>query len=847
MRKHQKKKILELLQTIRQAQSAGLYADCQEGAFKIGEFIEQVAGDEGTRIVALLEEYCELLYKASKGEIGRKQLRNHLVRIENSIRDDLKPNKIEVAFFPYKASMFDSFESVWLAAKEDPSCDAYVVPIPYYELRPNGLFGKMNCDDKNYPDYVPVLDWREYDIEERRPDVIVIHNPYDDGNLVTSVHPDFYSERLKRFTDLLVYVPYFVSVDDVPEHLCTCAGVLNADRVIVQSEKIRNTYVRVFKEFEKAHNCKGRFGKAETKFAALGSPKFDKVLSSSRENQEIPDEWRELIENPDGTRKKIVLYNTSIGALLADNEKMLKKLGYVFDCFREREDVVLWWRPHPLNGATYGSMRPGLARAYAEIVAEYKRGGFGIYDDTADLHRAIAVSDAYYGDWSSLVALYGVTGKPVMIQNADVYGDDSSWRNLVFRDMHDDGEHFWFTAAGFSGLFRMNKRTWKAEYMGSFPGENQAGLWLYGGVAEHGGSLYFAPVSENSIATYDPRSGRFRKIRFDAPQIRAGLVYRDSLKFFAAESYGPWMFFVGATYPAIMGYDTETETIRYFSDWVEPLDRLVKNPAGLYFLRGVTANGPLLVAASANANAVLMFDMETCVSRVYEVGSKGSDYSGICFDGNDYWLAPSCDGPIVRWNPDMGKHKEYADFPDGFAGGVPGFLNIRYSNGFVWLFPARANMALKIDVRDGKITETKEFRPERGHGGVENAATSNMKCIMSKAIGDTLYAHTGRSLIEYDAKTGRRRDEPVVLTDEAAEAMERIRENPFGWEDDFNGTAKDRILRENAFFPLERLLDHLPDAHGPNRIEPCGKEPPYPDGGAGAAIYAACKREAMQI
>ena len=36
------------------------------------------------------------------------------------------------------------------------------------------------------------------------------------------------------------------------------------------------------------------------------------------------------------------------------------------------------------------------------------------------MNRAIAVSDAYYGDQSSLVALYRKTGKPIMIQNADV-------------------------------------------------------------------------------------------------------------------------------------------------------------------------------------------------------------------------------------------------------------------------------------------------------------------------------------------------------------------------------------------------------------------------------------------
>ena len=51
---------------------------------------------------------------------------------------------------------------------------------------------------------------------------------------------------------------------------------------------------------------------------------------------------------------------------------------------------------------------------------DYKRENFGIYDDTPDLDRAIAVSDAYYGDPSSVVQLYKETGKPIMIQNVAV-------------------------------------------------------------------------------------------------------------------------------------------------------------------------------------------------------------------------------------------------------------------------------------------------------------------------------------------------------------------------------------------------------------------------------------------
>jgi hypothetical protein len=50
------------------------------------------------------------------------------------VKTELKPNQIEVAFLSYKASMSDCIETIYLAAKADPMCDAYWIPIPYYTI-----------------------------------------------------------------------------------------------------------------------------------------------------------------------------------------------------------------------------------------------------------------------------------------------------------------------------------------------------------------------------------------------------------------------------------------------------------------------------------------------------------------------------------------------------------------------------------------------------------------------------------------------------------------------------------------------------------------------------------------
>lgn len=410
-----------------------LLSQCQEGAFRLGELIENTER-ESFKTISLIENYCERVYQVyvqiEQGqEINEKQiaqkLKEVLGQVESSIRMDIKI-RTEVVFLPYKASMWDSLESVWKAAEEDENADAYVIPIPYYDKNPDGSFKEMHYEGEQYPKYVPITKYDEYDFENRRPDIIYIHNPYDECNYVTSVHPFFYSDNMRKFTQQLVYIPYFVLTEVDPkdketvekiEHFCTVPGVFNADKIIVQSEAMRQVYVNVLAK-ETGKNSRSIW---EKKILGLGSPKVDRVFGMKREELEIPEEWLKIIKKPDKSWKKIVLYNTSVQGILTHSEKMLKKIENVFRVFEENQsEVTLLWRPHPLIKSTIESMRPCLWREYHKIAEKYREESWGIYDDTADVDRAIILSDGYYGDGSSLVALCQKFGKVVMIQNVNV-------------------------------------------------------------------------------------------------------------------------------------------------------------------------------------------------------------------------------------------------------------------------------------------------------------------------------------------------------------------------------------------------------------------------------------------
>ena len=236
-----------------------LFESCQTAAIQIGTLLEQRKG-EGLKTVRLLEDYCELIWQTheslNKGQFSAATSSisdaNQLLPQIETLTDTEILSRKEVVFFPFSASGWNSLDTIWKQASADPCCDVYVVPIPCYYRNIDGTFRCERHESEPYPDYVPVTDYRNYDFENRQPDVIFIHNPYDEYNLTISVEPRFYARNLRQFTRLLVYTPYFTPEDFGPgdtravknmSHYVSMPGVVLSDKVLVHTEQMRQMYI----------------------------------------------------------------------------------------------------------------------------------------------------------------------------------------------------------------------------------------------------------------------------------------------------------------------------------------------------------------------------------------------------------------------------------------------------------------------------------------------------------------------------------------------------------------------------------------------------------------------------
>ena len=199
---------------------------------------------------------------------------------------DIIKNKInDIAYqrsgvLPYKSSMWDCFHSVYEACKNDSRFQVYVVPVPYYGLDSNGNLESEWYEGHEISKFAEITDYQEYNLAERNPDVIFIHNPYDQYDHVTQLPQEYFSSELIKYTIINLYIPYYVSRNRTDDGMTMMPGVRNSWKTIVQSEEIRQQYLQN--------------GIRENQVVALGSPKFDMVLKAEKDYRDLPEEWYAL-------------------------------------------------------------------------------------------------------------------------------------------------------------------------------------------------------------------------------------------------------------------------------------------------------------------------------------------------------------------------------------------------------------------------------------------------------------------------------------------------------------------------------------------------------------------------
>lgn len=791
---------IELLEKVNQMMSGcgwkhpdavAILMDCQQSAITMGTNLEK-RGASGIELTHILEEYCENLYQISERlaesdenacMLLSQRIEEQITQLKAQLQDHLKDRK-EIVFFPYKASMWDSLESIWMAADADPDCDAYVVPIPYYDRKTDGTLGTYHYEGREMPEYVPVIYYEDYRIEERRPDIAYIHNPYDEMNLVTSVDPRFYSGELKKHVERLVYVPYYATTGGMAEGQAMCPAYSHADDIVTQSEKYR-------KFFDESLD--------DQKFLPLGSPKFDRVIRLCNNPPEPPEGWKEKLEG-----KTVYFYNTSLGGMLENTVSFFQKMEYVFRCFEGRDDCCLIWRPHPLFESTLDSMRKQFRPIFDRLKQLFVENDLGIYDDTPDIEKTIALSDVYIGDaGTSVTSLFGVAGKPLFILNNAIHSapQEEDWRGGIIRGFTVDGQDDWLITPE-NQLYHAPKHDYAYEFYCDLSDYSGGGYYLRSFEME--GKVYVCPANaQNILVIKDHQIVETIELRHELEKAGA---------FCGAWRVGSFLYLIPNQYPDIVRYDTKRKRVNYLSGY---RDLFVKMVNGAWRIGGSCVWKNFVMIASANDREVLAIDSVTMKVQRLSIRSKHpGGWMVLVPDGNEIWMLPFEGGAIIRWNPGNGQTTEYDQLPEGFqCKNRPygyscmerPFFGIATTKKQVIVSPYWGNMFLAIDKKSGEISQWQPPFPvvDETKNGYWNAWAEAvfLRPIQTTKEGVTyrLFYYPERKLYDVNPDTGAYREIPIVFQ------KEELRAHEAGFCE--NSDWLQYCCVENALCSLKDLLD----------------------------------------
>ena len=406
-------------------------SELQNNIVSFGTLTESIKGED-CNTVKLLEQYLEVIYKVAKyvqkfdeGISYEESAENKYAECDEGVKDTFASiseaidseivNRRSVLFLPVKAKHFSSMRMAYEMEAATPDTDVYVMPLPYYYKEYDGSFkDEMHIDTEEFiKANIPVTDYSRFDLSLLCPEEIYINSAYDEYNMAVSVDTRFYARNVKKYTEKLIYIPYFKLMEfdraNYPcwynmQYYCTVPGVVMADKVYVQSENTRKAYIDKLNEWV-----------GDEKYTEIWEQKIDVYNESCEEHSE--DELRNA-----GSEKTIVWF-VSAGSLAEFGDKYIEKAYRNLDVFALSKDKLkVLLNSEPFLDEMIKNYSDELYKKWTGFIDEFNRSGIGevvsqVEEKSVDV---LLKANAYYGDPSYICKDFILMKKPVMLQNVEV-------------------------------------------------------------------------------------------------------------------------------------------------------------------------------------------------------------------------------------------------------------------------------------------------------------------------------------------------------------------------------------------------------------------------------------------
>ena len=415
------------------AQLLDMLAQCQSVAIDLGNFIEQMKGEENLSAkacVAALEEYCEKIFDVYNNlplAVEREKedfqklcaaLNQAFVQMKQTVESEIIYKKL-VAFLPDNPKRWKEMQALYDYYAQQENTEACVIPLPLFA---KNLYGEIvagqdeydrNDKRNEYPAYLNVIPWHTVQMQSYEFAAIVIQNPYDAENPYLTVPPVYYAKQLQQYTDCLIYMmPQGVNdftENDITDiyglkYSLTMPGAMYADRILIESPAMKALFV----------NHLTAFAGEDTKEVWA-----DKVMTISAFSGESAQTGQPVQNGQYGQKppKKKLLYCIGENEFYENAEMAINKVKerlIVMTQYPESLKVAVCLYPYDI--AAWDICTGQEKDMLVQVLKEYRKNK-GIELLTKNVFDINGIDDmtAYYGSPSPLICRFVQQRKPAMV------------------------------------------------------------------------------------------------------------------------------------------------------------------------------------------------------------------------------------------------------------------------------------------------------------------------------------------------------------------------------------------------------------------------------------------------
>ena len=292
------------------------------------------------------------------------------------------------------------------------------------------------------------------------------------------------------------------------------------------------------------------------------------------------------------------------------------------------------------------------------------------------------------------------------------------------------GSSMYFVATDMPVLYKIDCRTKEIVCAGIMYNESISLKQASRKIVKWGEELVIVPYNASHIYFYNTITGEMSAIDYPGWD-------EYNYMYIEAFAYDDKVIMIGAFAKNIIELNMLTKEIVIRNNYFE----IINNPEDLFCRSGYVVHNNYLFIGLAVSNSVLKINLKTWEDSVLEIGDGDNRFSGIAYDGNNFWLTARRGKKVIKWAGNS--EYEVINLPFDVSEEKCNFGGVYYYDNRIWIHGFEGGYSAIIDPKSELFIDYNERR-YRFFRNVDN------ECIIRQDWDGVVYLCTNNNEMRYD-------------------------------------------------------------------------------------------------